>query len=284
MKKLLALVLTCCLLTLAPLSAHFNGPPAPASAPPADACSTDNDTFSAGERVVYKLFYKLGFVWIPAGEVVFQVNELPKQYHVTVTGKTYDSYEWVYSATNHYESYLDKETLLPILHIKDIKEHSSNYSRYDRTTFYPERGYAKSERGKTRDALETKRIPIEACMHDLVSIIYYARNLEFDEMRKNKETPIKVFMDQEIHPLSIKYLGEEKNVRVKDGGRYNTHVFSPTLVAGEVFKEGDEMKIWVSDDENKLPLIIESPVVVGSVQAVLKSHKGLRHPLTAQLK
>ena len=90
-------------------------------------------------------------------------------------------------------------------------------------------------------------------------------------------------MDQEIYPLALKYLGPEENKKVKGVGRFNTQKFSPQLIAGDVFKEGDEMKIYVSDDENKIPVLIESPVSVGSVKAVLKSYKGLKYPMTAQV-
>ena len=60
-------------------------------------------------------------------------------------------------------------------------------------------------------------------------------------------------------------------------GRYETYVFSPATIAGEVFKEGDKMKVWVTKDQNRLPLIIESPLAVGSVKAVLMDYKGLRY-------
>jgi hypothetical protein len=43
------------------------------------------------------------------------------------------------------------------------------------------------------------------------------------------------------------------------------------------------MKIYVSDDQNRLPIMIESPVSVGSVKAVLQSYEGLRFPMTAKV-
>lgn len=42
---------------------------------------------------------------------------------------------------------------------------------------------------------------------------------------------------------------------------------------GQVFNENTELKVYVGDDENKLPLMIESPLSVGSVKAVLISEK-----------
>lgn len=254
---------------------------APAAAPPADVCGIKNTAFAEGEEIVYKLYYNWNFVWLAAGEVTFNVYELPNQYRVTVRGRTYDSYEWFYKVTDNYESYLDKQTLLPQIHIKDIQE--GGYLKYDRTTFYQDEQRIVSDRGKTRYDTKPKYMEVDACMHDLISTIYFARNLDYDQLGRGDEIPIKVLMDQEVHPLKIRYLGPEKEVNIKGSGKYNTLRFSPQLITGELFKEGDEMKIYVSDDKNRIPLLIESPVSVGSVKAVLKSYSGLRHPMNAKV-
>ena len=255
--------------------------PAPAPPPQNDVCSTDNTAFQAGEKIVYKLYYNWNFVWLSAGEVTFLVHDLPDQYHVMIRGRTYESYEWFYKVRDNYESYIDKETLLPRIHIKDI--HEGGYKKYDRTTFDQENHTIVSMRGKTRDELKPKYMDVEECMHDLISIVYYARNLRYNDMTLGEEIPMKILMDQEIYPLSLKYLGPQAKTKVKGVGTFRTQKFSPQLIAGDVFKEGDEMKIYVSDDDNKLPVLIESPVTVGSVKAVLKSYEGLKYPLSAKL-
>lgn len=247
-----------------------------------DICATENTAFQAGEKIVYKLFYNWNFVWIPAGEVTFQVNDLPEQYHITVRGKTYPSYEWFYAVDDKYESYLNKKTLLPEIHIKDVQE--GGYLKFDRTVFDQANRTAVSSRGKYRTDLEDHGMTFDDCMHDLISIVYYARNLDPGALQTNDEVPMKIMMDREVHPLALKYLGRAKSQKIKGAGFFDTHIFSPQLIAGEVFKEGDEMRIYVSNDRNKLPLLIESPVSVGSVQAVLKSYEGLRYEMEAKVK
>ncbi|MEM7572994.1 MAG: DUF3108 domain-containing protein [Bacteroidota bacterium] len=245
-----------------------------------DPCSIDNAAFQAGERITYKLFYNWNFVWIAAGEVTFIVYDIGNEYHISVRGRTYSSYEWFYKVRDHYESYVDKQTLLPRMHIKDV--HQGNYRRYDRTTFDQGSSRAVSMRGVTRDSLTRKNISFEGCMHDLISIVYYTRNLDVSQLGIGDEVPITILMDQEIYPLKIKYLGADDNVKVKGAGRYRTQIFSPQLIAGDVFKEGDEMKIFVGDDANRIPVMITSPVTVGEVKAVILSTRNLRHPFTAR--
>ena len=71
--------------------------------------------------------------------------------------------------------------------------------------------------------------------------------------------------------------------KIKGLGVFEAYVFSPATIAGEVFKDGDEMKVWVSKDQNRIPLLIESPIAVGSVKAVLMDYKGLRYEAPKKL-
>ncbi|MEO0788997.1 MAG: DUF3108 domain-containing protein [Bacteroidota bacterium] len=251
-----------------------------ADSPSGDPCTIENTTFQAGERLTYKLYYKWNFVWLAAGQVTFAVYDTGNEYHISVDGRTYSSYEWFYKVRDHYESYIDKESLLPRMHIKDV--HQGDYKRYDRTTFSQSGGRAVSMRGVTRSELARKDINFEGCMHDLISIMYYCRNMDIDDMRVGDDIPVTILMDQEIYPLSVKYLGPEDGVKVRGNGRFDTHVFNPQLVAGEIFKEGDEMKVYVSNDDNHIPVMITSPVRVGEVRAVLSNTRGLRHPLSSK--
>lgn len=243
-------------------------------------CQIENSTFQNGEEFVFKIYYNWNFVWLSAGEVVFKVKEEEDQYHLSAHGRTYRNYEWFFSVSDKYDTYVDKETLLPIVSIRDIQE--GKYTLYDRIEFDRENSIAKSMRGKTIDQAEMTEYSIESCMHDILSIVYFSRNLNFDSMIEEEKFPIKIFVDKETWPLQVVYKGKEKKKKVKGMGKFDVIKFSPEVIAGNVFNEGTEMNVWVSNDENRLPLLIESPVSVGSIKAVLKSYKGLRHDLSAK--
>jgi hypothetical protein len=245
-------------------------------------CSIDNQAFQAGEEMVYKIYYNWNFVWMSAGEVVFRVKEAGDQYHLSVHGTTYKSYEWFYKVDDKYDTYVDKRTLLPSVGIRDIWE--GKYRLYDRIAFDHKHNVARSLRGKSKETAELTEYKVDNCMHDVLSIIYFARNLDFNRMVPGAEVPIKIFIDKETWPLKVKYKGKEEKKRVRGNGRFKTILFSPQVISGYVFKDGTEMNVWVSDDNNKIPLLIESPISVGSIKAVLKSYKGLRHPLDAELR
>lgn len=246
-----------------------------------EPCSIANTTFAPGEEIVYKFYYNLNFIWIPAGEVTFNVNDKGTQYHISAKGQTYSSYEWFFKVRDQYDTYLDKSTLLPLVSIREIQE--GGYTLYDKTTFEQKQGKAITTRGRNRDKVETKEYSIDNCMHDMLSIVYYYRNVNFDNLTPGQKFPIKVFLDTETYPLKVHYKGKEADKKIKGLGRFKTIQFSPQVVAGEVFKEGTEMNIWVTDDKNRIPVLIESPVSVGSVKAVLKSYKGLKYDMTAKI-
>ncbi|GJM31646.1 MAG: hypothetical protein DHS20C18_06470 [Saprospiraceae bacterium] len=246
-----------------------------------EPCRSENKAFQAGEEIIYKIFYNWNFVWIPAGEVVFRVEDLGDQYHLSARGRTYKSYDWFFKVRDDYDTYIDKNTLLPKISVRKV--HEGGYRLYDKVTFDQDRHKASSMRGKTQESATPHQFDLDGCMHDILSIVYYARNINFDGLSEGQEIPVKIFLDKETYPLKVSYKGKEEKKRVRGNGKFSTHKFSPQLIAGEVFKENDQMMIWVSDDKNRLPLMIESPVSVGSVKVVLKSYKGLRHEFTSEL-
>lgn len=246
----------------------------------ADPCQTTNQAFGAGEEITYKIYYNWNFVWLSAGEVSFRINETGQEYHFSAVGRTYPSYEWFFKVRDRFDAYVDKSTLLPRLSIRDI--HEGGYRIYDRVTFDQQRRRAVSLRGKSREEAVESVYALDGCMHDLLSTFYFMRNLDADKFSKGQRIPIKMFFDKEIHSLSVVYLGAESATDVKGMGTFRTHKISPELIAGEVFKEGQQMTIWVSQDQNKIPVMIESPVSVGSVKVILKEYKGLRYPFVAR--
>ncbi len=247
-----------------------------------ERCNIENTAFQAGEELTYKLYYNWNFVWFSAGEVTFRVKDLGNEYHLSAYGQTYKSYEWFYKVRDRYDSFIDKKSLLPNIAIREIQE--GGYTVYDKLTFDQNKKTVKSLRGKTKDVAQLQEFTTGDCMHDIISIIYHLRNVDFNSMKKGENVAIKLFMDKEVWPLKVNYRGKEGGKKIKGLGKFNTLVFGPEVIEGYVFKKDSKLNVWATDDNNKVPLIIESPLSVGSVQAVLKSYKGLKYDMTAKIK
>lgn len=264
-----------------PLKTNEPASELPAEVSPAQICSVNNQAFRPGEELTYKLYYNWNFVWVAAGEVKFRVIDQGDLYQLSAHGSTYKSYEWFYKVRDKYDTFVDKETMLPVISIRDIQE--GKYRLYDKITFDRRDNIAESLRGKSIAEAKKTKYDIEPCMHDILSIIYSARNVDFNNMQKGSKIPVNIFVDKETWPIKVTYLGRDSNKKIKGQGRFRAIQFSPKVGGNFYFDDDTDMKVWVTDDKNRIPLMIESPLSVGSVKAVLKDYKGLKHNMTAMV-
>jgi len=241
-----------------------------------EPCQNTNFTYQHEEQLVYKIYYNWNFVWLAAGEVTFKVFDEKNQYHYQAKGETYDSYEWFFKVKDEYNSWVDKNTLLPNYSERSVDE--GKYHIFEKISFNQTGRMATVWRADKRGAAETKtEHPVKTCMHDVLSILYNLRNIDFASQASGYKVPFSVFMDKEEFPLQLRYVGKESRKKVYSMGRYKTLKFQPDVIAGNVFKDDAKMSVWVSDDENRIPVLIESPVSVGSVKMVLKEYWGLKY-------
>jgi hypothetical protein len=255
---------------------HFKSPDAGGNPVASEAlCKCENNTFSAGEELTYKLYYNLNFIWIAAGEVKFKVEDQGDRYKLSATGRTYSSYNWFFEANDYFESIVDKTTLVPISFKREIKE--NKYRHYEKIFFDHEGKQLKSWTGDSESTAKETSQNMEGCVRDILAMIYAVRVQHFEDLMPGSTLPINVILDTKKYNLNLVYYGTKEDKKIHKIGRYNTYHLSPETIAGTVFKENDRMNIWASADQNKIPLLIESPVSVGSVKAILIDSKGLKY-------
>ena len=238
-------------------------------------CGIVNTAFKASETLTLKVFYNLGSVYVGAGEATFTTT-LEKYngrdaYHVVGDGKTYRSYDWFFKVRDRYESYIDTATMLPMRFIRNINE--GGYKKYNNVVFNRETNIATSTLGNFK---------VPACIQDVISSIYYARNIDFNKYKPGDKIPFSMFLDDEVFDIYIRYMGKE-NVETRYG-TFRAIKFKPLLIKGTIFEGGEKMTVWVSDDGNKIPLRVDSPISVGSIKVDMISFTNLRWALTSLVK
>src|SRR5690606_32908176 len=132
------------------------------------------------------------------------------------------------------------------------------------------------------EAMQKDTVGLKACSFDVLSMIYFARNMDFLSYEIDQKVTIRIFLDNESFDSYIRYLGKE-TIKIKGLGEFRCIVFSPLLIEGTIFNGGEDMTVWVTDDENRIPLLIDTPILVGSIKARVNKMQGLRHPLDAQI-
>lgn len=231
-----------------------------------------NTAFQAGESITYKVLYKLANVYVGAGEAVFS-NTLEKLngkdvYHVVGDGKTYSFYDKFYRVRDRYESYIDTSTLQPYKFVRNVNE--GGYKTYENVTFVKAANTAITTEGVFK---------VPSCIQDVVSAIFYARNIDFNRLKAGDKIPFDMFLDRQVYHLYIRYLGKE-TIRTKYA-KFRCIKFKPLLVKGTIFEGGEKMTVWVSDDPNHIALRVESPISVGSVVVDMINYHNLRYPLSS---
>jgi len=237
-----------------------------------DFCGIENISFRDGEKLTFKVFYNMGRIWVGAGEARFSVRKEEYKgrsvYHITGDGQTLKSYEWFYKVRDRYETFIDVETMLPVKFIRNVNE--GGFKIYNNVSFNQEIGQAVSTKGV---------YSVPKCIQDVLSAIYYARNIDYDKYKAGDTIPFNMFLDDKVYSLYIRYVGKER-IKTKYG-TFNTIKIAPLLIEGTIFKGGEKMMVWVTDDRNHLPVRVDSPIVVGSVKVDLMGFEKLKNPLTS---
>jgi len=237
-------------------------------------CGVRNTAFQEGESITLNCFYAVAGIYVNAGTANFtctleRMGGKPV-YHFVGTGTSNSSYDWIFKVRDRYESYVDTATLQPLKFIRNVEEGS--YKKYENVSFNQQ----------SNTAITTKGVfKVPNCVQDVISAVYYARNINFDKYNAGDKIPFTMFLDNENYNLYIKYLGKE-TVKTKYG-KFRAIKFKPLLVKGTLFEGGEKMTVWVSDDPNHIPLRIESPIVVGSIKVDMLQYRNLRYPLTSMI-
>jgi len=236
--------------------------------------------FKFGEKISYQVYYNWTFIWLSAGEVYFHVNkkEIDNRtvYHFDSYGKSHKEYDWFFKVRDHFQSYVDSTSFKPLFFHRNSFEGGyfvNNKYRFDHNNKLI---YSYIESTKIPYYEDTLKMP--NCIFDVLSIIYYSRNIDYDKYAVNEKIPITLIIDNEIFELYIRYLGKEK-IKTRNGEVFNCIKFRPLLVEGTIFSEGEHMNVWVTDDKNKIPVLVEAKILVGSIKAYLDTYEGTRFPL-----
>lgn len=236
-----------------------------------DFCSIRNSSFQHGEKMFFKVYYNMGRIWVGAGEATFSVNQEDlngrKVFHIVGDGKTLKSYEWFYKVRDRYETFLDAETLLPVKFVRNVNE--GGFRIYNNVAFNHHVGQAISTNGV---------FSVPKCVQDVLSAIYFARNIDYSKYKPGDRIPFSMFLDDQVYNLYIRYIGKEQ-IETRYG-TFNTIKISPLLIEGTIFKGGEKMAVWVSDDANHVPVRVDSPILVGSIKVDMMGYQNLRNAFT----
>jgi len=237
-----------------------------------------NFSFKRGEKLIFRVYYD-SFVTgkVTAGEASLEVTYDNKviggktTYHVIGSGHSKGAFDFFFKVIDRFESYFDDQTLSPYVFVRRTRE--GDYKKDDDVTFLKNKGVAVSR---------NKTTPIKSDVHDFLSAYYWARNLDATKYKFGESAYFSFFLDDTTYSTKIQFIKKED---VKIGlGKFSTIKIMPGVAKGTVFNKEYPFEVWVSDDKNRIPILAQSKIIVGSVKMELISYTGLANPLTSKYK
>lgn len=241
---------------------------------PAQQCrKVENNAWTYGER----LDYKVGYSFMTAGNGYFQIMPAAatingrKSYDIKFRVYSLESLKWIYQVDDAYRTVMDAEALIPWLFQQRIRE--GKYKR-DASVEFDQFKNKAVENGKTYS--------VPANIHDIVSAFFYVRTMNLAGMKNGTVFYLQNFFDGKINKLGVK-IHRRETISVT-AGTFKTIKIEPLVVDGGLFKSEGNIFIWLTDDENKMPVKVSTKILIGDVYAELTKYSGLKNQATARVK
>ena len=231
--------------------------------------SQENTTvFKKGEWLRYKMSYS-GF--FKAGNATLSIDtdtiNGKEVFHVTGKGWTTGVIKWFFKVNDTYESYFDKETIKPYVFKRNINEGGYKINREVKFNYETQKATVTDFRLQTKESVDFKNI------QDMMSSFYYLRNHDVSKLKVGDGIDLDMFLDSQVYPFKLRFLGTE--ILKTSFGKIKTLKFRPMVQAGRVFKANESVTIWITADDNKIPIKLKASLSVGSLRAELDAYKGL---------
>lgn len=236
-----------------------------------------NTAFTFGEELQFDVSYG----WLNLAEARLHINRRVvnensrPHYKIDAYGKTKGAAAIFGKVNDNWGTHVDTSTLLPSLSYRYIEE--GKYRKNEKVYFDQKNRKAKMELydRDNRTLKESKEYNLPNQVQDLVSGFYYLRTMDLTNLKKGQSVLINGFFDKEIYNLKLIFEGTEQIQTSL--GLMETYVFSPLVPENKLFRGEYPVKVWVTKDQNKIPVKIKANLFIGSINIDIASAKGLRN-------
>jgi len=229
------------------------------------------EAFKSGEWLRYKMSYS---GWLRAGTAILEIEETAyngkKVFHAKGSGWTSGPIKWFYKVDDVYESYFDKDSVKPYLFKRKIDEVGYKKNRSIHFNYSSKKAYVQDFINQTDTSIAFVNV------QDMMSSFYYLRNQKVDDLKIGDEIGIDMFLDSQVYRFKLQFLGRE--MLSTKFGKIKSLIFRPLVQSGRIFKAEESVTLWVTDDDNRIPIKMKASLSVGSLRAELESYKGLANP------
>lgn len=282
--SMVIMFLLCTCMAVFPLHAQENLDLKGTSCIPVRSVGEDALAFQDGEKMDFVLHYRWGAINTDVATATVRLDSLTYDGHeaflCSAYGATSKFFDIFFKVREDFKSWFTRDGLKPLKFTRDTYEggyEARNTYHYDWNAVEP---VIAAEVYSSKKGLRQMTLPLTPCTFDLPALFFYARNMDFDSVEPGRKYPMTFAIDDDVYNVYFILHGRE-TIKVKGLGTVKTIKFAAKLLEGEVFKGEEDMLIWVTDDENRLPVYFEAPLLVGVASGRLTGYEGLKHPFTA---
>jgi hypothetical protein len=230
-------------------------PALPPNTPIAAPAGTENWPFKVGEQLNYQIF--IGGNNTPLGIASFHVRGRQRYFdreglYFTASAQTTNAAAQLFVARDQVESYVDPKELLPYRTVLNLIE---GRRRLNQTlTLNQEGGTAQGDQGT--------RIEMPVGTHDYVSFFYAVRTFN---LTPNRRSAISMLVENKPKTL---FVSSQKKETIQLAGR-EMSAYSLLITTDDPEPDKYQFRMWISDDQRRLPLRISFATQLGPMRADL---------------
>ena len=243
--------------------------------------NAQNNAVSAGEKLVFTASYNISGILTDIAQVTMETSEVKTSkatlLRLKCTAATYSKWDNFFKIRDLYESYVSPKSLTPYLYKRNINEGSyfktMKYTFSSKTNTVKTVQTKKKKDGGTWD--ENKDVNIGSGTKDIVSTLYYLRTLDFQNMSVGNSKTATIIFDREEVKTHFTFLGKE-SIETNIGSK-ECYKLSISASKSDILKGNNSNLIWLTADENRIPVLAKFKIPVGNGELKIKSASGLRN-------
>ncbi|WP_452223550.1 DUF3108 domain-containing protein [Lacinutrix chionoecetis] len=244
--------------------------------------TAQNNAFQAGEKLTFTAGYNMSGLMTDFAQITMQTSEVKTSSSTLLRLKcnatTYSKWDNFFKIRDLYESYVNPKTLTPYLYKREIDEGGHykfvkyNFNHRNNSVSSLIRKKSKNFASGFWDRKAT--VKINGSTKDIVTTIYHLRTLDIKKANVGDSDTFTVLFDNKETKFKFTYVAKETITTAL--GKKECYKLRINLTNDDALK-GNSNFLWLTADENKIPVFAKFKVAVGSGELKIKSATGLKN-------
>jgi hypothetical protein len=236
------------------------GPPDSLQPPPAPGLPLPNVLpFGPGELLEFSIDYGI----INAGGATMEIGEVRRIsgrpcFDIRTEARSNSVFSKVYKVWDRSQTFLDTQDLVPWRYEKHQRE--GTYKKDMLIKFDRVRHVASYENGD--------QVKIHPYAQDELSAFYYLRAVPLEVGR---DVYVDTHTNRKNYPLKV--LVHRRETITVPAGTFDCYVIEPVMREGGIFTAKGKLTVWITADEKRMPVLLRTKIVVGSISATLVKYR-----------